>query len=227
MARKTRTTQISQGIVDLLYPVTIIGAFMITVCLPLLLTILFLKPSFFAIGLWWLCLLPLGPAAIAALAAVGEYARTKTPGLYRHAWRFMRRNFQEGLRIWLPVWIFTLPLMLYSRVELTAGPRWLYFLLPASMLIGLFVSILLLTVWLIASAFTFKTSDYWRLAIGGLANHKMMLLANAIIALVGLCIGVWVSPLVLIVLASCLLVPLYYLNTPLLDWIKTNFTNSH
>ncbi len=227
MARKARTTQISQGIVDLLYPITIIGAFMITVCLPLLLTLLLLKPSFIAIGLWWLFLMPLGPAAIAALAAIGEYARVKVPGLYRHAWRFMQRNFREGLRIWSPVWVFTLPLMLYSRVQLAAGPRWLYFLLPALILGGLFVAILMLTIWPIAATFTFKTSDYWRLAIAGLANHKMILFANAIIALVGLCIEAWVSPLLLIILASCLLVPLYYLNTPLLDWIKTNFTNNH
>ncbi|MCI1985139.1 MAG: DUF624 domain-containing protein [Lactobacillus sp.] len=223
MAKKQRATQISQGIVNLLYPITIMGLFTLTVLLPLLAGLYLLKVNLLTLLVLWVCLLPIGPMVTAIFASTREYVRTKTPGLYRQAWHFWRQHWREGLRLWAPFWLFLLPLMLYGQVSLAQAPRFLYVLIPAVLILGILAAVIATTVLLLAATFTFSYGDYFRLALGSLAQHLTILLADIVLVLVGACIGLWVSPLLLVVLTSCLLVPFYYLNQPLLDWIESRF----
>lgn len=223
MAKKQRATQVSQGIVNLLYPITIMGLFTLTVLLPLLAALYLLKLNVLTLLVIWLCLLPIGPLVSAIFAATREYVRTKSAGLYRYAWHFWRRHWREGLRLWAPFWVFLLPLMLYGQLSLAHAPRFLFVLLPAVLILGILAAVIATMVLLLAATFTFRYSDYFRLALGSLAQHLTLFLADIVIVLVGVCIGLWVSPLLLIVLATCLLVPFYYLNQPLLDWVEARF----
>ena len=223
MSKHQPQTPLAQNIVNWLYPITVLGLFTITVEAPLLAALLLLKTSWLKVLLVWLFLLPVGPVATTVIAIAGRFLGTQTPGLYLDAWRFMRQHGSEALRLWLPTWIFSLPLWAYSQGVLSASNRWLFVLIPLLFVIALLLLLLQTAVWMINANFTFPYWDYWRLAIGGFSAKKLTFFANLLLTLIGFAIGAWFSPLLLIVLSSCLLVPMVALDQPLLAWVKANF----
>ncbi|WP_125710698.1 hypothetical protein [Lacticaseibacillus porcinae] len=223
MSKHQSKTPLAQNIVNWLYPITILGLFTITIEAPLLAALLFLKISWLKVILVWLFLLPVGPVATAVIAVAGHFLHTQTPGLYVDAWRFLRQNGSEALRLWLPTWLFCLPLWAYSQGVLDERAPWLYVLIPLLFVIALVLLLLQTAVWMINANFTFQYRDYWRLAIGGFAANKLTLFANLLLVFIGFAIGAWFSPLLLIVLSTCLFVPMVALDQPLLAWVKANF----
>lgn len=223
MSKHQSQTPLAQNIVNWLYPITILALFTLTAEAPLLAALLLLKTSWLKVLLVWLFLLPVGPVATAVIAIAGRFLHTQTPGLYIDAWRFLRQHGGQALRLWLPTWLFSLPLWAYSQGVLSQSAPWLFVVIPLLFVIALLLLLLQTAVWVINANFTFAYRDYWRLAIGGFAANKLAFVANLLLVLVGFAIGAWLSPLLLIVLSSCLLVPMVALDQPLLAWVKANF----
>lgn len=223
MSKHKSSQPITTHIVNWLYPITILGLFALTLEAPLLAALIFLKTSWLKVLLVWLCLLPIGPAATAIIAIAGKFLHTQTPGLYVEAWRFVRQHGGEALRLWLPTWLFTLPVWAYSQGVLSQNAAWLFVVIPLLLVIALALFVVQTGVWMINANFTFRYRDYWRLALGGFAKNLSVFVANLLLVLIALAIGAWLNPLLLAVLSSCLLVPMVALDQPLLAWVKANF----
>lgn len=223
MAKKPPVTRLADGLVHNVYPITITGLFFASICLPLIISLLGLKPSLVKAVVGWLCLIPVGPAVVATLATLHHYHQTSEVGLLGYAYRFFGRQFKEDWLIWLPLWLFSLPIGVYSQASLSQGPKWLYAAVPAILILSILAASLTCVVALIAAVFTFKHRDYWRLGIGALQQHPLLLFADLTLVLVAIAIGAWLSPLLLLLIASTLLSVFYVLNEPILAWITARF----
>lgn len=224
MIKPKRSAKISQHVVNIIYPITMLELFALTICLPLILGLYFLKINFVTIILLWLLLSVVGPMVTAIIHTLQYYIENQEPDLFKQAWQFVLTNWRESFRIWLPSWLLILPTMFYAQINITGGPKILYILIPALIVVDLILAILTINALLIAGLFKFKYTDYWRLAVGGLAQYPLMIFADLVLLVIALAIGIWFNPLVDILLISCLLVPCYYLNQPIINWVKTEFT---
>lgn len=170
-----------------------------------------------------LCLLPLGPAASAALYALHHRSRDLTElhpaRVYARGWRL---NAVPALRLWTPLllWLTVIAFTL-THFSATGLPRWWAALLAligvASLLWG--AHALLLT-----SLFTFGARDTARLAAYFLARHAKVTLAAASLLVLAAGLTALLTEALPALLAAPLLLSLLHAGRPVIAETEEDFT---
>lgn len=139
--------------------------------------------------LFALCLVPVGPAASAALFALRD--RTRAEGLTPAAsfWRGYRMNWADALKVWVPGLVAGVVIVLgLANVGAGGVPGWYA---GALVVVGAGLALWLVNALVIVSFFAFRTRDVARLAahfLGArplvtLGSLSLLVLATGIVAL--------------------------------------------
>ncbi|MCX4765614.1 hypothetical protein OG562_32485 [Streptomyces sp. NBC_01275] len=207
----------------LLHTLLTVEALFLAAAAPGLAGLLFLGPDPANLPLAALCLLPLGPAASAALFALHHRSSDLTdlrPARgYLHGWRL---NTVPALKLWTPLlaWLTVIAFTL-THFAATGLPGWwavlLGFVGVTSLLWGAHALVL-------ASLFTFRARDTARLAAYFLLRHGRATLAAASLLVLAGGLTALLTEALPALLAAPLLLSLLHSSRPVIAETQEDFT---
>ena len=207
----------------LIYTLLVVeGLFLITT-LPGLIVLVLLSQDVSNLPLAAACLLPLGPAASAALYTL-RHQRPDLTDLRPAAvfWRGYRANVSSVSQVWAPMllWLTVIAVNL-AHLSAAAVPAW--WAVPL-VLVGAGVALCGINALVIASLFTFRTRDVLRLALHFLVRAPGATFGNVVLLAAAAGVTAVYSEVVPVLLAAVLLLALLRINAPMIDVIRKEFT---
>ena len=207
----------------LVYNLLVVELLLLVTALPGLAPLLLLDRDPSNLPLAAVGLLPLGPAAAAALYALRHRSRDLSD-LHPAAafWRGYRANFWEVLRLWAP-WLVWLTILAVNLAYFPAAgvPGWWRGLLVAVALVAV---LWMLNALVITSLFTFRARDTARLAAYYLARTPGVTLGNAGLLIAASLITAAASEAVLALLGSAFAAALLRTSRPMVGEVQEEFT---
>ncbi|MER5431367.1 hypothetical protein [Streptomyces sp. NPDC002588] len=207
----------------LIHTLLTVEALLLAAAAPGFAALLLLGPDPANLPLAALCLLPLGPAASAALYALHHRGRDLTDlhpaRVYRRGWRL---NAVPALKLWAPLlaWLTVIAFTL-THFRATGLPRWWAALLAligaASLLWGAHAL-------LVTSLFTFRARDTARLAARFLLRHRRTTLAAASLLVLAAGTTALLTEALTALLAAPLLLSLLHAGRPVIAETQEDFT---
>ncbi|MFF4590717.1 hypothetical protein [Streptomyces sp. NPDC001388] len=207
----------------LVHTLLTVEALFLAAAAPGLAGLLLLGPDPANLPLAALCLLPLGPAASAALYALHHRGRDLTElhpaRCYAHGWRL---NAGPALKLWTPLlaWLTVIAFTL-THFAATGLPGWWAVLLGAigvaSLLWGAHALVL-------TSLFTFRARDTARLAAYFLVRHGRTTLAAASLLVLAAGLTALLTEALPALLAAPLLLSLLHAGRPVIAETQEDFT---
>ncbi|HEX3514876.1 MAG TPA: hypothetical protein VHT26_12835 [Trebonia sp.] len=178
------------------------GLFLLTT-VPTLVLVLLLDHSASNLPLEALCLVPVGPAASAALFAL--HKRQSDLGQLSPAasfWRGYKLNAAGALKVFVP-WLFVMTMVAMTLAHRAAShlPAWWVALLAV---IALLATLWLLNALVITSLFAFRTSDVARLSTWFLGRTPMVTLGNVGIGVIAAVVTAYGTEAVTVLAGSVL-----------------------
>ncbi|MFI7504478.1 hypothetical protein ACIBVL_39570 [Streptomyces sp. NPDC049687] len=208
----------------LVHTLLTVEALFLAAASPGLVGLLFLGPDPANLPLAALCLLPLGPAASAALYALRHRSRDLTElhpaRVYGRGWRL---NAVPALKLWAPLlaWLTVIAFTL-THFTATGLPRWWAVLLG---LIGVTSLLWGAHALLLTSLFTFRARDTARLAAYFLLRHGRASLAAASLLVLATGLTVLLTEALPALLAAPLLLSLLHAGRPVIAEAQEDFTS--
>ena len=198
------------------------GLFLLTTA-PALVLLLLLDHSASNLPLDALCLLPVGPAASAALFALHKRRSDLadlTPA--KAFWRGYRLNAAGALKVFVP-WLVVLTMVAMTLAHRAAShlPGWWVALL---LVIALAATLWLINALVITSLFAFRTADIARLATWFLGRTPVVTLGNAGILVVAAIVTAYGTEAMTALLVSTLCLLLLSGSAKLIEQVKKDFT---
>ncbi|MFI1705427.1 hypothetical protein [Streptomyces griseoruber] len=207
----------------LVHTLLTVEALFLVAAAPGLAGLLFLGPDPANLPLAALCLLPLGPAASAALYALHHRSRDLTDlhpaRVYGRGWRL---NAIPVLKLWTPLltWLTVIAFTL-THFSATGLPRWWAALLA---LIGVAALLWGAHALLLTSLFTFRARDTARLAAYFTVRHGKVTLAAASLLVLAAGLTALLTEALPALLAAPLLLSLLHAGRPVTAETEEDFT---
>ncbi|MFI1047877.1 hypothetical protein ACH4U3_19095 [Streptomyces griseoruber] len=207
----------------LVHTLLTVEALFLAAAAPGLAGLLFLGPDPANLPLAALCLLPLGPAASAALYALHHRSRDLTDlhpaRVYGRGWRL---NAIPVLKLWTPLltWLTVIAFTL-THYSATGLPRWWAALLA---LIGVAALLWGAHALLLTSLFTFRARDTARLAAYFTVRHGKVTLAAASLLVLAAGLTALLTEALPALLAAPLLLSLLHAGRPVTAETEEDFT---
>ncbi|MEU1184157.1 hypothetical protein ABZ464_42420 [Streptomyces sp. NPDC005820] len=207
----------------LVHTLLTVEALFLAATAPGLVGLLLLGPDPANLPLAALCLLPLGPAASAALYALHHRSRDLTDlhpaRVYGRGWRL---NAVPALKLWTPLlaWLTVIAFTL-THFSATGLPRWWAALLA---LIGVACLLWGAHALLLTSLFTFRARDTARLAAYFTVRHGKATLAVASLLVLAAGLTALLTEALPALLAAPLLLSLLHAGRPVIAETEEDFT---
>jgi hypothetical protein len=205
-----------------IYTVLVVEGLLLLATSPGLVPLVLLDRDASNVPLAAVCALPLGPALAAAVYALHRRSRD-IADLHPAAayWRGYRMNVWDVLRIWVP-WLALLTVIGVSLANFRAAelPAWWATLLVA---IAAVAMLWMANALVIASLFSFRTSDVARLAAYFLGHRPGVTLGNAGLVILAGGITYVATDAVLALLGSVLAAMLLQTCRPMISEIRERF----
>lgn len=185
-----------------------------------------LKPSFSNLLIYFLALIPSGPAISALFYSVGKLLRKKEISPSKDFFKGYKRNFKDTMKFWLPLLLVSYILLVDLQYFISKSGM-AYLLLSivfAAGIILLFACSLYL--FMVNVDFKFRTRDLWKLSAYYLFIRAKITFGNIGIIIVALFIC-YISSFLLLLLLVSLVCFLFAMNSrPVLEDIQSNFVRS-
>ncbi len=206
----------------LVYTVLVVEGLLLLTTLPGLVALVLLDRDASNVPLATLCLLPVGPAASAALYALRHRHADLTDLTPATAfWRGYRLNAAGALRIWIPAlaWLAVIAMSLAHRSAAGIPVWW------TALLVVLAVAVLVWTAnaLVITSLYTFRTRDIARLSAYFLVRTPGATLGTVGLLIVAGAVTAVASEATLALLGSLLLLALLRTARPVIDTVREQF----
>ncbi|PZM94515.1 MAG: hypothetical protein DIU79_09525 [Actinobacteria bacterium] len=210
-------------VVSLIYTLLVLEALLVLTVLPGLLPLILLDRDASNIPLFVACVLPLGPAVSAAVFAWHRFRADLTDLTPARAfWRGYRMNFWGVLRIWVPLLLWLVVIMLnLANFDAAGVPGWWAGLLVA---IGAAATLWGINALVISSLFVFRVRDIARLAAYFLLRTPSVTVGNALLLLAAAAVTALSSEAVLALLGSMMSLALLLVSRPMINKIREEFT---
>lgn len=205
------------------YTLLVVEALLMLATLPGLVPLVLLRRDASNLPLVAVCLLPVGPAASAALYAL-RHQRLDLTDLRPAAvfWRGYRANLPGVLRVWAPtlLWLTVLAVNLAHLSVAAVPPGW------AAPLVAVAAGVTLVGVnaLVIVSLFTFRTRDVLRLAGYFLVRRPSTTVGTATLLVAAAAVTAALSEAALALLGSVGVLALLRVADPMIDTIRAEFT---
>ncbi len=227
MSEKAATREFGTGplsrVCALVYALLVTEGLFLLVTVPGLVPLLLLDRDASNLPLDALCLVPVGPAASAALFALHR-RQSDLADLHPAAtfWRGYRLNGAGALRIFVP-WLAVLTMVAMTLAHRTAAR------LPGWWLVLLVVIAVAATLWLvnalvITSLFAFRTVDIARLATWFLGRAPLVTLGNAGVLLAAAIVTAYGTEAVTALLVSVFSLLLLGSSAAMIEHVREDFT---
>jgi uncharacterized membrane protein YesL len=185
-----------------------------------------LEPTFSNITIYFLALIPTGPAISALFYSIGKLIREKDLSPLRDFFHGYKINFKDTMKFWLPLLLVLYILFVdlqYFNSNATTTNTILSVVFSIAMIV---MTILVMYAFLINAGFTFRLKDIWKLSVYYSFKKLKITFGNMGIVIILFFLSSLVSDF-LIVFAASLVCYLFMLNSKeVVEDIKINFTDS-
>ncbi|WP_251549787.1 YesL family protein [Neobacillus muris] len=211
------------GIANLIYGLLMTNIYFVFSNILFLFFFMALQPSISNLTIYFLALIPTGPAISALFYSLGKLIREKELSPLRDFFYGYKINFKDTLKFWLP-FLAVLFILLVDLHYFNSKGSILYLILSVVFLVAIIVLLVLtLNAFLINAGFVFRTKDLWKLSVYYSFKKRKVTFGNIGIVIITLFLSA-VTTDFLVVLAASLIGYVFLVNSKdLLEDIQQNF----
>jgi uncharacterized membrane protein YesL len=185
-----------------------------------------LEPTFSNISIYFLALIPTGPAITALFYSIGKLIREKELSPLHDFIHGYRINFKDTMKYWLPL-LLVLYILIVDLQYFNSTPSIINSVLSIVFLIGIILTIVIsMSAFLIIAGFKFRFKDLWKLSVYYSFIKVKITFGNISIVIITLFLISVTSKFLLLFIASLICYAFLLNSKGLLEDIQLKFCDS-
>ncbi|MDQ1003290.1 putative membrane protein YesL [Neobacillus niacini] len=185
-----------------------------------------LEPTFSNISIYFLALIPTGPAITALFYSIGKLIREKELSPLHDFIHGYRINFKDTMKYWLPL-LLVLYILIVDLQYFNSTPSIINSVLSIVFLIGIILTIVIsMSAFLIIAGFKFRYRDLWKLSVYYSFIKVKITFGNISIVIITLFLISVTSKFLLLFIASLICYAFLLNSKGLLEDIQLKFCDS-
>ncbi len=152
-------------ITNLIYALLMTNLFFVLTNLIALFFFMTLEPTFSNVTIYFLALIPTGPAISALIYSIGKLIREKELSPLQDFFHGYKINFKDTMKFWLPL-LLVVYILIVDLQYFNSNPSTISSILSVIFMIGILLTIVIaMNGFLIIAGYKFRFKDIWKLAV--------------------------------------------------------------